>query len=137
MCHYLRMNEKTWVPKVMIVEDNRDVNAYIAGRLALKGAKVYKIHSYDECLSVLQEIKWEIDAVILNGRMAMERGGAIISKIKQGNDDIKILTIAEDDSNKAKLLDLGSDDFGKKPLSGESVVDKVLMLLTKKYAASS
>ena len=131
------MSEKSWVPKIMVIEDNRDVNTYIAGLLVLKGATVHKIHTYDECLKVLQELKWDIDAAILNGNMAMERGGAIISKIKQGNDKISILTIAEDDADKAKLLDLGSDDFGKKPLSGESVVDKVLMLLTKKYAASS
>jgi DNA-binding response OmpR family regulator len=131
------MSEKSWVPKIMVIEDNRDVNTYIAGLLVLKGAKVHKIHTYDECLKVLQELKWDIDAAILNGNMAMERGGAIISKIKQGNDKISILTIAEDDADKAKLLDLGSDDFGKKPLSGESVVDKVLMLLTKKFAASS
>jgi DNA-binding response OmpR family regulator len=131
------MGEESWVPKIMIIEDNRDVNAYIAGLLALKGAEVHKIHSYDECLRVLQELKWDIDAVILSGKVAMERGGVIISKIKQGNDKISILTIAEDDADKAKLLDLGSDDFGKKPLSGESVVDKVLMLLAKKYAADS
>lgn len=121
----------------MIIEDNRDVNTYIAGLLVLKGATVHKVYGYDECLRILTELKWDIDAVILSGKVAMEKGGALISKIKQGNDKIRILTIAEDDADKAKLLDLGSDDFGKKPLSGESVVDKVLMLLTKKYAASS
>jgi DNA-binding response OmpR family regulator len=131
------MSESSWAPKIMIIEDDTDVNAYIAGLLVLKGAKVHKIYSYEECLKVLQELQWDIDAVILSGKIAMERGGAIISKIKQGNDKISILTIAEDDADKAKLLDLGSDDFGKKPLSGESVVDKVLMLLTKKYAANS
>lgn len=131
------MSDANWTPKIMIIEDNRDVNTYIAGLLVLKGATVHKVYGYDECLRILTELKWDIDAVILSGKVAMEKGGALISKIKQGNDKIRILTIAEDDADKAKLLDLGSDDFGKKPLSGESVVDKVLMLLTKKYAASS
>lgn len=131
------MSDANWTPKIMIIEDNRDVNTYIAGLLVLKGATVHKVHGYDECLRILKELKWDIDAVILSGKVAMEKGGALISKIKQGNDKIRILTIAEDDADKAKLLDLGSDDFGKKPLSGESVVDKVLMLLTKKYAVSS
>lgn len=121
----------------MVIEDNPDVNTYIAGMLVLKGAKVHKVHSYEECLQVLRELKWDIDAVVLGGKMAMERGDAIISKIKQGNDNIRILTIAEGDADKAKLLDLGSDDSGKKPLSGETVADKVLMLLAKKYASSS
>lgn len=131
------MSDANWTPKIMIIEDNRDVNTYIAGLLVLKGATVHKVYGYDECLRILTELKWDIDAVILSGKVAMEKGGALISKIKQGNDKIRILTIAEDYADKAKLLDLGSDDFGKKPLSGESVVDKVLMLLTKKYAASS
>jgi|SRR5581483_9582004 len=126
-----------WSPKVMIVEDNPDVNSYIAGKLTLKGAQVHKAHTYDECFRILDELGWKIDAVILNGKTAIERGGAIISKIKQGNPEIQILTLAEDDTDKARILDLGSDDFGKKPLSGESVVDKVLIMLTKKYAANA
>lgn len=121
----------------MIVEDNPDVNSYIAGKLALKGAQVHKTHNYEECFRILDELEWKIDAVILNGKTAIERGGAIISKIKQGNPEIQILTLAEDDTDKARILDLGSDDFGKKPLSGESVVDKVIIMLTKKYAANA
>jgi DNA-binding response OmpR family regulator len=131
------MSEESWPPRIMIIEDNRDVNAYIAGLLVLKGITVHKTHSYDECIRTLEKLNWDIDAVILGGKVAMERGGAIISKIKQGNDKIKILTIAEDDADKARLLELGSDHFSQKPLSGESVVDKVLMLLTNKYAANS
>jgi DNA-binding response OmpR family regulator len=109
------MSERKWVPKIMVIEDNHDMNTYIAGMLVLKGAKVHKVHSYEECLQVLRELKWDIDAVVLGGKMAMERG----------------------DADKAKLLDLGSDDSGKKPLSGETVAHKVLMLLAKKYASSS
>jgi len=45
------------------------------------------------------------------------------------NPGIKIVAVASDDTNKAALLHLGADDFGAKPLSAESIVDKILLML--------
>ena len=45
--------------------------------------------------------------------------------------DTKVLVIAEEDSEKTRLLGYGADEFSIKPMSPENVVDKVLMLLSR------
>jgi DNA-binding response OmpR family regulator len=44
--------------------------------------------------------------------------------------DIKILAIAENESEKTRVLDYGADGFTTKPISTETMVDKVSALLT-------
>jgi DNA-binding response OmpR family regulator len=116
-------------PRVIIVEDNPDVSMVLAALLTLKGAETYKAHSAQECLDRLDELGGQVDAIGMNGSIAMQQGGLLISRIKGVNPGIKILAVASDDTNKAALLRLGADDFGKKPLSAESVVDKILLML--------
>ena len=116
-------------PRVVIVEDNPDVSMVLAALLTLKGAETYKARSAQECLDRLDELGGQVDAIGMNGSIAMQQGGLLISRIKEVNTGIKILAVASDDTNKAALLRLGADDFGKKPLSAESVVDKILLML--------
>jgi DNA-binding response OmpR family regulator len=116
-------------PRVIIVEDNQDVSMLLAALLTLKGAEAYKAHSAQECLDRLNELGGQVDAIGMNGSIAMQQGGLLISRIKEVNQSIKILAVASDDTNKAALLRLGADDFGKKPLSAETVVDKILLML--------
>lgn len=115
-------------PRVIIVEDNKDVSMVLAALLTLKGAEAYKAHSAQECFDRLEELGGQVDAIGMNGSIAMQ-GGLLISRIKEINQGIKILAVASDDPNKAALLRLGADDFGKKPLSAETVVDKILLML--------
>jgi DNA-binding response OmpR family regulator len=54
----------------------------------------------------------------------------VIVKAKRINLDIKILAIAENESEKTRVLDYGADGFTTKPISTETIVDKVSALLT-------
>src|SRR5690349_10643582 len=103
-------------PRVIIVEDNPDVSTILAALLTLKGAETYKTNSAQECLDRLDELGGQVDAIGMNGSIAMQQGGLLISRIKEVNPGIKVLAVASDDTNKAALLRLGADDFGKKPL---------------------
>ncbi|SRR5581483_4865638 len=116
-------------PRVIIVEDNQDVSSVLAALLTLKGAETHKAGSAEECLEKLDELGGQVDAVGMNGAIAMKQGGLLISRIKGINSGIKILAVASDDTSKALLLRLGADDFGTKPLSAESIVDKILLML--------
>ena len=123
-------------PRVIIVEDNQDVSMILAALLTLKGAEAYKAHSAQECLDRLNELGGQVDAIEMNGSIAMQQGGLLISRIKEVNQSIKILAVASDNTSKSALLRLGADDFGKKPLSAETVVDKILLMLIGKQKAT-
>ena len=115
--------------KILTADDNMDVNTLIAATLILKGYEVYKTYSADECLSKLEEFEGKVNVLLLNGKIAAERGTMVIVKAKRINPDIKILAIAEDENEKTRVLDYGADGFTTKPISVETIVNKISALL--------
>jgi DNA-binding response OmpR family regulator len=58
----------------------------------------------------------------------------LIVKIKRISSDIKICVVAEDETDKTRVLDYGADEFMTKPIGIETIVYKMMILLTKKYS---
>ena len=116
--------------KILIVDDNKDVNLLISATLVLKGYEVYKTYSAEECVSKLNEMNRTVDVMLLNGGIAADRGAMVIVKAKRINPDIKILAVADDESEKTRVLDYGADGFTTKPISVETIVNKISALLT-------
>ena len=46
--------------------------------------------------------------LLLNGRIAADRGAMVIVKTKRINSDIKILAVADDEGDKTRVLDYGT-----------------------------
>ena len=118
-------------PRVFIIQDNEDANIVLTGILWLKGCEPYKFTNGEECLEKLNEMEGKIDAVVIGGSMACDRNLMLIVNIKKINIDIKVLIIADEDSDKTRILGYGADEFTLKPMSPENVSDKVLMLLSR------
>ena len=51
--------------------------------------------------------------------------------IKKINSSIKVLVIADEDSDKTRILGYGADEFSLKPISPENVADKLFMLISR------
>jgi DNA-binding NarL/FixJ family response regulator len=77
-------------------------------------------------------LEGKVDVLLLNGRIAADRGAMVIVKTKRINSDIKILAVADDEGDKTRVLDYGADGFTTKPISIETIVDKVSALLIGK-----
>jgi DNA-binding response OmpR family regulator len=56
----------------------------------------------------------------------------LIVNVKRINSKIPIVVLAEDESNKTRVLEYGADDFATKPVSADTVVAKVNNILFKK-----
>ena len=69
--------------------------------------------------------------VIIGGNIASDRNLTLIINIKKINNHTKILVIADEDSDKTRILGYGADEFGLKPMSPENIADKVLMLMSR------
>ena len=118
-------------PRIFIVQDDEDANTVVSGILWLKGNETYKFTKGEGCLKKMQEFKGKVDAVIISGDIASDRHLTLIMEIKKINNNTKILVIAEEDSEKTRLLGYGADEFTLKPLSPENVADKVFMLISR------
>ena len=117
----------------IVVDDDRDVNLVLSAILKLKKFDVHKAYDANECLNKLNKLGRKVDVVCINGKIAADRGAMLIVKIKRINSDIKICVVAEDESDKTRILDYGADEFMTKPIGIETIVYKMMMLLTTKY----
>ena len=118
----------------IVVDDDRDVNLVLSATLKLKRFDVHKVYDADNCLNKLNELERKVDVVFVNGKIAADRGAMLIVKIKRINSDIKICVVAEDESDKTRVLDYGADEFMTKPIGIETIVYKMMMLLATKYS---
>ena len=116
--------------RILIANDDNDVNILIAATLVLKGYEVYKTNSANECISKLEEFEGKVNVLLLDGGIAADRGAMVIVRVKRINPDIKILAVADDESEKTRVLDYGADGFTTKPISVETIVNKISALLT-------
>jgi DNA-binding response OmpR family regulator len=57
--------------------------------------------------------------------------------IKKMQSNTKVLVIADENSDKTRILDYGADEFALKPMSPENTADKVLMLLARDKVAEN
>ena len=69
--------------RILIADENKDVNILIAATLVLKGYEVYKTYSADECISKLEELEGKVDILLLDGAIAADRGAMVIVKAKR------------------------------------------------------
>src|SRR5690349_17640033 len=136
----LRINMTHFVKNTMLpthtaidVDDERDVNIVLAGILKLKKFDVHKVYSAQECLEKLKDLEAKVDVIDVNGKIAADRAATLILKLKRINSDIRIYVVAEDETDKARVLDYGADLFIAKPIGSETIADKIMVLLTRKY----
>jgi two-component system response regulator ArlR len=118
-------------PKIIIVEDDKEVSSLITGVCRLNGYETHMAHSAAKCLDQIKEMHNRIDVVYINGTIAEDQGAMLISKIKQIDLNIKILVVANDDSARNIILEYGADDFLIKPVSVDTILSKLSMLLLK------
>jgi DNA-binding NtrC family response regulator len=116
----------------IIVDEDRDVNLVLSASLKLKKFDVHKTYSAEECLNKLNELEGKVDVIFVDGKIAADRGAMLIVKIKRINSDIKICVVAEDETNKTRVLDYGADEFMAKPIGIETIVYKMNDAFDKK-----
>jgi len=86
-------------------------------------------------LNKVNELDGKVDIVFVDGKIAADskiaadRSAMLIIKVKRINSNIKIMVLAEDETDKTRVLDYGADEFAAKPVSAETMVDKVYSVL--------
>ena len=83
-------------------------------------------------MNKVNELDGKVDIVFVDGKIAADRSAMLIIKVKRINSNIKIMVLAEDETEKTRVLDYGADEFTTKPISAESIVDKVYSVLLRR-----
>jgi DNA-binding response OmpR family regulator len=119
------------VPNVIIAEDDSDVSGAMRAAFKMDGFVPHQASTAEECLGKVRELGNMLDAIVMNGRIASDRGKMLIVNIKNINRKVKIFVLAErfEEESKTRVLDYGADEFTTKPLSINTLIEKVNMLL--------
>jgi len=118
-------------PHVIVCDDDAELNSFIRSHFKLDGYETHQALSAKECIDKLAELGDTIDAITVNGKIASDRSVMLILNAKRINKNVKIFILADKDlsENKVRMIDYGADEFALKPLSMESLINKVNLKL--------
>ncbi len=108
--------------RILIAEDEKDLNHILVQKLTQDGYSVDNCYDGQEAMDILTYTKY--DAVILDIMMPKADGFAVLSFIRQRNDDTPVLFLTAKDSvsDRVKGLDSGANDYLIKPFRWKSSV---------------
>jgi DNA-binding response OmpR family regulator len=107
----------------------------------LDGYETHQALSAQECIDKLAELGDTIDAITVDGKIASDRSVMLIVNVRRMNKNVKVFVLADRglSEDKVRIMDYGADEFTVKPISMESLINKVNLQLIEaaKSAPSS
>lgn len=117
--------------KILVVEDEKDLNHIISKRLKQEGNLVESCYDGETALDYM--IYGAYDAIILDIMLPKISGIEILKKRRSAEDDTPILLLTAKDSISDRVLglDCGADDYLVKPFAFEELMAR-LRLITRR-----
>ncbi len=110
--------------KIVIVDDDKDIGEILEIALLNEGYEVAAFSNSEEAVGYLLQNTY--DMVILDIMMPSLTGYDLCEHIRKINDvPILFITCLDDDESLAKALELGGDDYIRKPFSLNEVLARV------------
>lgn len=116
--------------KVMLVDDEASIRRIVAFRLEQKG---YLVHTATNGIEALEMFSQILPDLVIIDLMLPEMGGFELTEQirKKSYVPLIILSAANDEQNIIKGLEMGADDFVKKPFSPLELEIRILGLLKR------
>jgi DNA-binding response OmpR family regulator len=124
---------------VIVCDDDLELNSFIRSHFKLEGYETHQALSAKECVSKLAELGDTIDAITVNGKIASDRSAMLILNVKRVNKNVKVFVLADRNlsEEKTRIMDYGADEFAVKPLSMESLINKINLTLLEAAKSAS
>ncbi|MDO4561493.1 MAG: response regulator transcription factor [bacterium] len=121
--------------RILVAEDERDLNRLIAKSLAEAGYGVDRCYNGGEALDFIRAA--EYDAVVLDVMMPVMSGHEVVRRMRAEGRPTPVLFLTALDSvdDRVKGLDLGADDYLIKPFAFPELLARV-RAITRKYAGT-
>ena len=122
--------------KVLVVEDEKKVRAFIEQALDQAGMVVDTVATSQDMLSMLGTGSY--DVIVLDRLLGGVDALADIEKIRTLNPDVKVLVLSAlgDVDDKVKGLTEGADDYMGKPFSVSELTARIRALIRRKQKAA-
>ena len=123
--------------RILVVEDERDLNRILAKTLTAEG------YSVDACYDGLEALDYlsgaEYDVIVLDVMMPRMDGLELLSRLRsQGNETPVIFLTAKDAvPDRVKGLDAGADDYLVKPFSFDELMARIRVVTRKRLGLAT
>lgn len=123
--------ERIMFMRILVVEDERDLNRVISKRLEKEGYCVDSCFDGEEALDYIDA--GEFDAVILDIMMPKMNGLDVVKNIRARKIDIPVLFLTAKDavSDRVAGLDAGAEDYLVKPFAFEELLARIRVMVRK------
>jgi DNA-binding response OmpR family regulator len=113
------------VPYILVVEDDKDIQAYIKTLLTENGYSIKTAATGVAALTLLK--KSEPDLVILDLKLPDVSGESVCVEIRKDYPQVPVIILTAKDtlSDKIKGLGLGADDYITKPFIADELVARI------------
>ncbi len=111
--------------KILIVEDEININELIKYNLQLKGYEI--IQAFDGITGITMTYRQKPDLIILDIMIPGKDGYQVCEELRRSqiNTPIIMLTAKSEEEDKVKGLDIGADDYISKPFSIKELISRV------------
>jgi DNA-binding response OmpR family regulator len=118
-------------PHVIVCDDDAELNSFMRNHFKLDGYETHQALSAKECIDKLSELGDTIDAITVDGKIASDRSVMLIVNARRINKDVKVFVLADKglSEDKVRMMDYGADEFTVKPISMETLINKVNLQL--------
>ncbi len=123
--------------RILIAEDERDLNRLIAKTLEKEGYGVDACFDGDEALYYLEHT--EYDAAVLDIMMPKKDGLTVLKEIRRKGNDLPVmfLTARDSVSDRVQGLDSGADDYLIKPFDFDELLARIRSMTRKRSPHAS
>ncbi len=110
--------------KILVIEDNKDVNAMLSEILAEEGFEVFSAYTGTDGLKEIK--KNQYDLILLDIMLPFKSGDEILKEVREFS-EVPVIVISAKDmiGLKIDLLKMGADDYITKPFDLGEVVARV------------
>lgn len=122
--------------RLLVVEDERDLNRVIAKRLESEGYSVDRCFDGQEALDYIEA--GDFDAIIMDIMMPKKSGLEVLKEMreKRNNTPVLLLTAKDTVSDKVTGLDAGAEDYLVKPFAFAELLARI-RVLTRRTVGNS
>lgn len=122
--------------RILVVEDERDLNRVISKRLESEGYSVDRCSDGEEALDFIDV--GEFDAIIMDIMMPRINGIEVLKQMRSRNNTTPVLLLTARDGigDRVNGLDAGADDYLIKPFAFEELLARI-RVMTRKASGNS
>ncbi len=123
--------------RILVIEDERDLNHLIKGRLKEEGYSVDSCYNGMEALDYIAMTSY--DLLIVDIMMPKKDGLSLVKELRQDGYNMPIIFLSAKDTvdDRVKGLDLGADDYLIKPFAFDELLARIRVVLRKPQISRS